>query len=254
MAANGEGATLPASLNVAEDLGLITKLTTDRDPEWQLADCVANLKDAVAAVETAASFRPLVARMLNERALESAKKQEDPSDVSKGLVWLLGRDPLASIAWDGAEDELRVSGLNKAKVIDNTTQWHAFWRWCIALGYGHQLSLGGRRVLSVSSVVPIVEFAAGRKGPTPARQFINDLLNDSPVLGHPSLIETLPESGRPRWQGSASRVIAEGLLQLEAQKVLELQPGDDSENVVQLATGDKDVRAIRSVEWIGRSA
>lgn len=254
MAGNGEGATLPASLDVAADLGLITKLTSGKDPEWDAGPALTASSDPAAAVESAAAFRPLAANALNERTRECVKQQEDPSDVAKGLVWLLGRDPLASISWDDAEAELVASGLKKAKVIENLTQWRPFWRWCVALGYGHQLGLGGRRVLSVSSVAAITNFTSSRKGVTPAKEFIAGLLEAAPVLGHPSLINTLPEKGRPQSQGSASGVIAEGLLRLEAQKLVDLPPGDDSENVVQLAPSGDESRAIRSVEWIGEKA
>jgi hypothetical protein len=254
MAGNGEGSTLPASLDVAADLGLITKLTSGKDPDWDVGPALTASRDPAAATESATAFRPLAAHALNERARECVKQQQDPSDVAKGLVWLLGRDALASISWDDEDAETVASDLKKAKVIENLTQWRAFRRWCVALGYGHQLGLGGRRVLSVSSVAALADFTSSREGATPAKQFIAELLEAVPVLGHPSLINTLPEKGRPQWQGSASSVIAEGLLQLEAQKLVDLQPGDDSENVVQLAPSDDESRAIRSVEWIGQKA
>ena len=251
MIANGEGATLPASLDVASDLGLITKLASGRDPDWEAGPILMASKDPSKVVDSAAAFRPLAAGALNKRARECVGQKQDPSDVAKGLVWLLGRDPLASISWDKSDAELVRSGLKKAKVIENLTQWRPFWRWCIALGYGHQLSLGGRRVLSVRSTTALKDFASCVNGVIPAKQFIAGLLDTVPVLGHPDLVNTLPESGRPQWQGSASALIAEGLYRLEAHKLVDLQPGDDSENVVQLAPSSDELRVIRSVEWIG---
>ena len=257
MNGNGEGAALPGSLEVAADLRLIAKLGSGKDSGWEPGPALIAAKDASKATESATAFRPLVAQALNGRARECIKQQQDPSDVAKGLVWLLGRDPLAGIPWewdDGAEPELIASGLKAAKVIENSTQWRPFWRWCVALGYAHQLGLGGKRVLSVSSVASIRDFASGTRGAIPASRFLTDLLEAVPVLGHADLLNTLPEKARPQGRGAATALIAEGLYRLEAENLVDLQPGDDSENVVQLAPSDGESRVIRSVEWIGVEA
>lgn len=251
MKGDGEGAALPGSLEVAADLRLVAKSGSGRDSVWDAGPVLMAAKDPFGAAESSSAFRSLVAQALNDRVRECLRDKQQPSDVAKGLVWLLGRDPLAGMTWDGAEPELVASGLKAAKVIENLTQWRPFWRWCVALGYGHQLGLGGKRVLSISAVQAIRHFVSRTHGTVPASQFLDNLLEAVPVLGHPALVNTLPDKARPQGQGTATRLIADGLYRLEAAKLVNLLPGDDSENVLQLAPSDGESRVIRSVEWIG---
>ena len=96
---DGEGSTMPASLEVAKDIGL---LATDggRDPAWSPGPGLTAMESAPAVLETGDAFRPLILREVSRRALELATGPERPSDLSLALTWALGRDPLMLLPWE----------------------------------------------------------------------------------------------------------------------------------------------------------
>jgi hypothetical protein len=247
---DGEGATMPASLEVARDIGL---LATDggRDPVWSPGPGLTALESAPALLETSDDFRPLILRELSRRALELAAGLDRPSDLSLALTWVLGRDPLMPLSWESREAVPMLKAEGMSEVIDNRVQWLAFRRWLTALGPGTaSRAPGASRVLSVSVASAIRDAGIGTPQPVPARAFVSSLLSSVPVLGHDSLVERLPAQARRAWEGTVSPGLAQGLLELEAMKKLEMLPGDDSEATVRLAVGGES-RTVRSIEWRG---
>ena len=246
---DGEGSTMPASLEVAKDIGL---LATDggRDPAWSPGPGLTAMESAPAVLETGDAFRPLILREVSRRALELATGPESPSDLSLALTWALGRDPLMPLPWDVREAEGTLKAEGMSAIIDNRDQWNAFRRWLTALGPGTaDHAPGGRRVLSVSTASAIRDAGIGTPQPVPARAFVNSLLNSVPVLGHELLVARLPAEAQRAWEGTVSPGLAQGLLELEAMGELKMLPGDDSENMVRLAVGGES-RTVRSIEWL----
>jgi hypothetical protein len=246
---DGEGSTMPASLEVAEDIGL---LATDgaRDPAWSPGPGLRAVESAPAALETGDAFRPLILREISRRALELATGSERPSDLSLALTWALGRDPLMPLPWDPREAQGTLKDEGMSAIIDNRAQWRAFRRWLTALGPGTaDQAPGGRRVLSVSTASAIRDAGIGAPQPVPARAFVSSLLSSVPVLGHESLVARLPAEAQRAWEGAVSSGLAQGLFELEAMGEVKMLPGDDSENMVRLAVGGES-RTVRSIEWL----
>jgi hypothetical protein len=247
--ADGEGSTMPASLEVAKDIGL---LATDgsRDPAWSPGPGLTALGSAPTVLETGDAFRPLILREVSRRALELATVPERPSDLSLALTWALGRDPLMPLPWEIREAERALKDGGMSAIIDNSSQWRAFRRWLTALGPGAaDHALGGRRVLSVSTASAIRDAGIGTPQPVPARAFVNSLLSTVPVLGHELLVKHLPAEAQRAWEGAVSPGLAQGLLELEAMGELKMLPGDDSENMVRLAVGGES-QTVRSIKWL----
>jgi hypothetical protein len=247
---DGEGSTMPASLEVAKDIGL---LATDggRDPLWSPGPGLTATESAPTALETGDAFRPLILREVSRRALKGATGPEGPSDLSLALTWALGRDPLMPLPWDPREAEGALKAEGMSAIIHNiSTQWGAFRRWLTALGPGTADHAPGRkRVLSISTASAIRDAGIATPQPAPARAFVSSLLNAVPVLGHESLVARLPTEAQRAWEGAVSPGLAQGLLELEAMGELKMLPGDDSENMVRLAVGGES-RTIRSIEWL----
>ena len=186
---DGEGSTMPASLEVAKDIGL---LATDggRDSAWSPGPVLTAMESAPAVLETGDAFRPLILREVSRRALELATGPESPSDLSLALTWALGRDPLMPLPWETREAEGTLKAEGMSAIIDNSNQWRAFRRWLTALGPGAaDHAPGGRRVLSVSTASAIRDAGIGTPQPVPARAFVNSLLSSVPVLGHELLVK-----------------------------------------------------------------
>ena len=248
---DGEGSTMPASLGVAEDIGLLAA-DGGRDSAWSPGPVLAAVESAPAVLETGDAFRPLILREVSRRALELATGQERPSDLSLALTWALGRDPLMPLPWETREAEGTIKDEGMSAIIDNSNQWRAFRRWLTALGPGAaDHALGGRRVLSVSTASAIRDAGVGTPQPVPARAFVNALLSSVPVLGHELLVKNLPAEAQRAWEGAVSPGLAQGLLELEAMGELKMLPGDDSENMVRLAVGGES-QTVRSIEWFCR--
>jgi hypothetical protein len=246
--ADGPGSTMPASLEVARDIGLLAA-DGGRDPAWSPGVGLMALQSAPAVLGNGDAFRPLILRELSRRALELAAGPESPSDLSLALTWVLGRDPLMPLPWESREAELTLKAEGMSAIIDNRDQWRAFRRWLTALGPGTaDHAPGGRRVLSVSTASAIRDAGIDTPQPVPARAFVSSLLNAVPVLGHELLVARLPVEARRAWEGTVSPALAQGLLELDAMKELEMLPGDDSEATVRLAVGEES-RTVRSIMW-----
>jgi hypothetical protein len=247
--ADGEGATMPASLEVAKDIGLLAT-GGGRDPAWSPGPGLTAMDSAPTVLENGTAFRPLILRGVSRRALELATGPERPSDLSLALTWALGRDPLMPLPWDVREAEGALKAEGMSAIIDNSSQWLAFRRWLTALGPGAaDHAPGGRRVLSVSTASAIRDAGIGTPQATPARAFVNSLLSSVPVLGHELLVKRLPAEAQRAWEGAVSPGLAQGLLELEAMGELKMLPGDDSENMVRLAVGGES-QTVRSIEWL----
>ena len=72
---DSEGSTMPASLEVAKDIGL---LATDggRDPVWSPGPGLTAMESAPTVLETGDAFRPLIVREVSRRALGGAAGPE----------------------------------------------------------------------------------------------------------------------------------------------------------------------------------
>jgi hypothetical protein len=246
--ADSEGSTLPASLAVAEDIGLLAR-DGGRDSAWSPGPRLA-IESAPAILETGDAFRPLILGEISRRALELATGPESPSDLSLALTWALGRDPLIPLPWDFREAEGILKAEGMSAIIDNADQWRAFRRWLTALGPGTaDYAPGGRRVLSISTASAIRDAGVCVQQPVPAREFVKSLLSSIPVFGHELLVKRLPPEAQRARQGAVSPCLAQGLLELEMMRELKMLPGDDSENMVRLAVGGES-RTVRSIEWL----
>jgi hypothetical protein len=249
--AEGEGATLPASLEVAKDIELLTNDGGKRDPVWSPGSRLETLDFAQDVLQTAYAFRPVILQSVSKTALKLTSDEQRPSDVSVAMTWVLSRDPLRPLRWDygGLESTLKAEGMSD--VIDTAEQWRSFRRWFTALGLGTALRAPrNRTMLSVSTASAICGAGIQTQGPMPARDFISSLLGTVPILGHPSLLSQLPPVAKRGWGGVVSPAVAQGLLELEAMNSLRMLPGDDSEAVVGLVVGGES-RAVRSIEWLG---
>jgi hypothetical protein len=247
--ADGEGSTMPASLGVAEDIGLLAA-DGGGDPTWSPGPCLTAVESAPAVLETGDAFRPLILRELSRRALELATGPQRPSDLSLALTWALGRGPLMPLPWDVREAEVTLKDEGMSAIIDNSSQWLSFRRWLTALGPGTaEPAPGGRRVLSISTASAIRDAGIGTPQPLPARAFVNSMLSSVPVLGHELLVKRLPTGAQRAWKGAVSPGLAQGLLELEAMGELKMLPGDDSKNMLRLAVGEES-RTVRSIEWL----
>jgi hypothetical protein len=248
--AEGEGATLPASLEVAKDIELLTNDGGKRDPIWSPGPRLETLDFAQDVLQTADAFRPLILQSVSKTALKLTSDEQRPSDVSIAATWVLTMDPLWPLPWDYVELESMLKAEGMSDVVDNATQWRSFRRWFTALGLGAALRVPGKRTkLSVSTASAICGAGIETQGPLPARDFVNSLLSTVPILGHPLLLSQLPPEAKRGWEGAVSPAVAQGLLELEAMNSLRMLPGDDSEAVVGLMVGEYS-RAVRSVEWL----
>jgi len=244
----GEGSTMPASLEVAKDIDL---LATDggRDPVWRPGTGLTATESVPASLETGVAFRPLILRQVSRRALQLAAGSERPSDLSLALTWALGRDPLTPLPWEFREAEEMLKAEGMSSIVDNRSQWLSFRRWLTALGPGTAVRApGGRRALSASTASVIRDAGISTPQPVPAREFVSFLLNSISVLGHELLVAQLPVEARRILESTVSPGLAQGLLELEAMGVLKMLPGDDSEQMVRLAVGGES-RTVRSIEW-----
>jgi hypothetical protein len=246
---DSEGSTMPASLEVAKDIGL---LATDggRDPLWSVGPGLTATESARTVLETGDAFRPLILREISRRALKGTTGPEGPSDLSLSLTWALGRDPLMPLPWDPREAEGRLKAEGMSAIVHINAQWGAFRRWLTALGPGTaDHAPGGKRVLSISTASAIRDAGIATPQPAPAREFVSSLLNSVPVLGHELLVARLPAEAQRAWESTVSPGLAQGLLELEAMGELKMLPGDDSENMVRLAVGGES-QTVRSIEWL----
>ena len=248
---DGEGSTMPASLEVAKDIGLLAT-SGGQDPAWSPGPGLRAMESASKVLETGDAFRPLILREISRRALELSTGPESPSDLSLALTWALGRDPLWPLPWEFREVEGRLKAEGMSTVIDNRHQWPPFRRWLTALGPGTaDHAPGGKRALSVSTASAIRDAGIDTPQPVPAREFVSSVLNAVPVLGHESLLARLSAEAQRTWESMVSPGLAQGLLELEAMGELKMLPGDDSENMVRLAVGGES-RTVRSIEWLRR--
>lgn len=246
---DGEGSTMPASLAVAKDIGLLAT-DDDRDAVWSPGPGLKGVESVLTVLETGDAFRPLILREVSRKALQRVTGLESPSDLSLALTWALGRDPLLPLPWDygAAEVMLRAEGMSA--IIENSTQWGAFRRWLIALGLGvSNRAPGGKRILFVSTASAIHDAEIGTPQPVSARVFVNSLVNSVPVLGHELLVAQLSAEAQRAWESTVSPGLAQGLLELGAMGELKMLPGDDSENMMRLAVGGES-RTVRSIEWL----
>jgi hypothetical protein len=246
---DGMGSTMPDSLEVAKDLGLLTA-EGGRDPEWTAGPDLMVMESAAAVLATSEAFRPVILHRVSRRALELAVCAERPSDLSLALTWALGRDPLTLLPWETGEAEGMLKTEGMSKIVGNKAQWRAFRRWLTALGPGTaDHAPGGRMVLSVSTASAIRDAGIATPQAFPARAFVKSLLSSVPVLGHELLVTRLPAEVKRIWEGAVSPGLAQGLLELEAMGELEMLPGDDSAQMVRLAVGE-ETRTVRSIEWL----
>ena len=246
---DGEGSTMPASLAVAKDIGLLAT-DDDRDPVWSPGPGLKAMGSALTVLETGDAFRPLILREVSTKALERVTGLESPSDLSLALTWALGRDPLLPLQWDHSAAEVMLRAEGMSAIIENSTQWGAFRRWLIALGLGaSSRATGGKRMLFVSTASAIHDAGIGTPQSVPVRAFVNSLLNSVPVLGHELLVAQLSAEAQRAWEGTVSPGLSQGLLELEEMGALKMLPGDDSEQMVRLAVGEES-RTVRSIEWL----
>ena len=122
-----------ATLVVGADIGLLG--ADGSNGEWRILEQERVSADAF---ESPDRFRSLVRRALLQRAVREHEAGGEASDVAVGLAWLSSLDPSRPLLWgwdgDGGPEQT-IRKLRLTDVIVNETQWRAFRRWAIALGF-----------------------------------------------------------------------------------------------------------------------
>ena len=239
-----------AALNVAADLGFVSSPARPGG-EYSISSTLAGSVRLESLLGNAHEFRPRVRSAIGSRALEQVRAGGSPSDVALGLTWLLSLDPLDPLSW---EDPLSLS-VNKhmRQHIVNGEQWNAFRRWATSVGLANRLATSKRPVLQVTAVQCVSAFVAAMPQELDAGVFLSSLLDENPLLGHPELLQALPESARPLAQPSVSPSIAQALMSLQEAGQLELVRSEDATRAMTLVVAGETQATIRAVRATGRS-
>ncbi|MBQ1076743.1 hypothetical protein KBX06_26865 [Micromonospora sp. C31] len=241
-AADDASNVLTSSLSVGEDLGLFNSERSGRGRRlWNLKDSV---RDDVGRLPSADSrgFRSLVLRLLSARALEEVMAENPPSDVALALTWLLLRDPLNPLStnWDkGPEAAFENAGMRAA--VKNAEQWRALQRWARALGIATVAEVGGQEAYLLMDPTKALRDVLDRLPQQErAEQWVRQLQEILPVLGHPILVSALPE-GSARHQGTPAS-LALAAQKLKRRGALELALSADASAAAVLRLGGQSWR------------
>jgi hypothetical protein len=243
----GAHGALLASLEVGADIGLLTAEGA-RGPHrvWTLH---GDHRDKVAACTSGGSgpFRSLILRLLGAHARAVAEDGQQPSDLARGLTWLLlTQNPLTPLAasWsDGPEAAFNDAHLDKA--VGNAEQWRAFRRWARSLGVATdaQANPGARKARlivdpapAIRSVLPLLPTRAS------AAQWLGRLRSELPVLGDTALAKYVnaDTTGVPA-------AVAFALQKLERAGHLELITSDDARDGMVLQIGTEPARTVTEI-------
>lgn len=170
----GDDNALRAALSVGHHIGLA--VTSDGDT-WQVAD------DPAPSLRDHDSFRRTVRHALLARAVSDLDRGDEPADVAVGIAWLLRLDPVRPLPWawaDGSEAAVRAAGLGE--VVKNETQWRAFRRWALSLGFTTRAEpSAGKAVLVPDPTTALADLLGGMTGESTAVEFRRRLGEALPV-------------------------------------------------------------------------
>lgn len=246
----GADNALRSTLSVGSHIGLVQQHGDDEI--WQLS---IDLGDA-AALDRHDHFRDLVRRALLDQAVSDASSGSEASDVSIGLAWLCSLDPTRPLAWgwdDGPEDQLRAIG---SEWIVNGTQWRAFRRWAIALGFaveGKGATERARRLIPDPTAAIARCLPAASDEIIPARQFAEHLSERLPVIDGGSLERAARDAGvryDTRGDATLGPVVGHSLERLHYRGWIRLRKRDDAAGRLSYLV-DNEARTFDEVEIVG---
>ncbi|SRR6266851_2252197 len=220
---------LRATLEVASHIGLLG--TDNPDGDWRIVQQGLS-PDSLARHDR---FRALVRRALLDRAVRDYEDGAEPSDVALGLTWLCSLDPSRPLGWgwdgdDGTERVIRK--MQFTDVITNSTQWRAFRRWAVALGFATDDKLGGAlHRLTADATTAIADCLPEMQPSQTAREFMDGLAVALPTVDGGVLETALRRRGiqyEARAEASVGPVVGHALERLNRRGWLRLQKSDDA--------------------------
>jgi hypothetical protein len=241
MGGTGEqgSALLDSSLVVAREIGLLNRCTNS---SHLVVDSI--LVEGLSAGETWPWFRGHLLDRMVAHALASAAVDGKVPDLILGLTWLQQLSPLKPplLDWNSGPYTL-VRQYGMQEILSTEEQWRAFQRWAVALGLARRCDQPNARVLIPDAGIAVSDRLNQLPSTASAREWIAALLACLPIVGDPSLTDRLPDSSSS-WSNLPPGLVL-GLLKLEKNDVLKLEPSDDSSDVVAIGLGP-------SIRQIGR--
>lgn len=225
------GPVLGASLKIGQGLGIITN-PGGTAPLTVEPNLVTELQDAE---DPWPWFRGQLLQRIAEHGVQQLVATGTAPDLVLGLTWLLQRNPLTPFptAWTGGTEPLvRALGF---EAVANSEQWRPFQRWALALGLARRSDLGGAKVLVPDASTAIADQRSQLPPASAATDWLAALRRRVPVLGDRTLLAALPQGG-PHWKELPPGVVL-GLLKLEKEGLLRLEPSDDAAEVIALGLG-----------------
>ena len=239
-------ALLDSSLTVAREIGLLNRAEKSSHVAVESA-----LAEGLSAHGTWSWFRgELLDRMLRH-ALDSERHGGKVPDLILGLTWFLQLSPLKPplLDWNAGPYTL-VRKYGVQEVISTGEQWRAFQRWAVALGLARRCDQPNARVLIPDASTAVSDQFAYLPAASSARDWLTALRRRLPILGEVSLTDRLPTASSG-WSDLPTGLVL-GLLKLEKQGLLKLQPSDDSSDVVAIGLGPS-VRQIGRISRVEQS-
>jgi hypothetical protein len=224
-------AVLTATLAIGESLGVLSKNSSTSI--WTVEESMGEL--ARASDASRAAFRGELLRRIACRGVASPTSGDSKTpDLVLGLAWFMQLNPLNPVAADwskGPEPLVEELGF---EAISRSDQWRPFVRWAIALGLARRSDSSTPKVVIPDASTAIRDQLPALPKAAKARDWLSSLRERVPILGAPSLTAQLPQ-GRV-WDEVPAAVVL-GLLKLEKDGSLILQPSDDDSAVMAIGLG-----------------
>ena len=238
-------ALLDSSLTVARDIGLLNRVEKS---SRLVVD--STLAEGLSAGGTWSWFRGELLDRMVRHALDSVENGGKVPDLILGLMWFLQLSPLMPpfLDWNAGPYTL-VRRYAMQDVISTGEQWRAFQRWAVALGLARRCDQPNARVLIPDASTAVSDQLDKLPTTATARDWHIALLRLLPILGEANLTDRLPTASGG-WSNLPPGLVL-GLLKLERQGVLKLEPSDDSSDVVAIGLGSL-VRQIGRVSRGGQ--
>lgn len=241
---------LQASLEVAQHLSLVAVTGGGDSRIFTLGDVWDSGMDILADGDSS-RFRALVLARLGQVALEDMRDGCRPTDLVRGLVQFLHRDPLRplQLTWSSqgnAASSPEVYFKGQAEVaVPNQEQFRSFWRWAIALGLAWRPGTTATHLVAdptsaIRAALPALPAEAA------ADEWLARLYEALPILGHPELLQVVLNAAPPPQSLLGSVELA--IRRLEADGTLRLVPSADALNAVVLSRGGTEHRRISRIE------
>lgn len=241
---------LEASLEVAQHLSLVSVTGAGDSRVFTLGD-VWNDGTDVLTHDDSRRFRAFVLARLGKVALEDVRDGRRPTDLVRGLVQFLHRDPMRplQLTWSSqgnaaSSPEAFFKGQNEV-AVPNQEQFRPFWRWALAFGLAWRTGSAAIHLVAdptsaIRAVLPTMPAEGG------ADEWLARLYEALPMLGHPDLLHVVLKSVPPPQSMLGSVELA--IRRLEADGTLRLVPSADAINAVVLSQGGAEHRRISRIE------